>query len=166
MNIYIEGPDATGKTTLAEWLHETYGFEVEHLTAESPNTRAYHDMLMLQDKKVFDRFCLGEIVYSKIYGRVPKMTLDDCVQLLEKAQAQQDIFIVLATSNLEILIKRLIERGELNYLSEIKEQNDEFIKLCYALKAVEYERFFVYDIARGYDDLYNLLRRELEDAKV
>ena len=38
INIYLEGPDATGKTTLAKRLISKYGFEYEHLDADSPNT--------------------------------------------------------------------------------------------------------------------------------
>lgn len=162
INVYIEGPDSTGKTTLAKWICQEYGLEYEHLTSQSPNTLEYHQQLMIRDGYVYDRFCMGEIIYSKIYGRTPKLTIEDCVRLLEKADEQGDLFIVLLSSDMEILKNRLRERGELNYLDEIDEQMQQYIILSAALQTTECSCFMVFDIADGYENLYNFVRKELD----
>ena len=162
MNIYIEGPDATGKTTLAEWLSEAYDMSYEHLTGDCPNTFDYHLKLMDKQDAIYDRFCLGEVIYSKIYGREPKLTFDDCLKIMNRVVEQNDIFIILVTSDISILNKRLIERGELNYLDEIEEQNAEYIAMAYALRAYEYPGLIVWDIVDGNDVLKEYLSDYLE----
>ena len=166
MNIYIEGPDATGKTTLAKWLCDQYGFKYAHLTADSPNTFEWHKKLMNETNTVFDRFCLGEVVYSKIYGREPKMTISDCVKLMTKMENQGDLFIALLTAKPEILNERFKARGENEYLKESEAQIKEYIALCYGLAALEWRDFIIWDIAQGYDGLYEKIKRRLENVKV
>ena len=63
MNIILEGPKASGKTTLAELLKKE-GYGRVHLDADTKNDYDFHlELLEDNDKTVFDRFSIGEIVY-------------------------------------------------------------------------------------------------------
>ena len=47
MNIIIEGPEASGKTTLAKTIMDRYPyFEYNHATSTTPNDYKYHKELM------------------------------------------------------------------------------------------------------------------------
>ena len=57
MNIIIEGPDATGKTTLAEKIKAKYPFmQYVHSTASTPNDYDYHSYLLTKCNGIYDRF--------------------------------------------------------------------------------------------------------------
>ena len=50
MNIIIEGPDAAGKTTLAEKIKAKYPFmQYVHSTANTPNDYDYHSYLLTKE---------------------------------------------------------------------------------------------------------------------
>ena len=123
MNIIIEGPDATGKTTLANKLKEKYGFETMHLTSKTPNDLKFHMDLLEKDNMVYDRFMCGEMVYPEIYNRPPKLTIEEVCAIMQRIVDNNDILIIMFASDIETLKKRLIERGELDYLKEIEQQN-------------------------------------------
>jgi hypothetical protein len=70
MHIVIEGPDCSGKTTLANQLCEMLSFEYRH---EGPppadtNLKDYYcgELAMLSEPTIIDRFALGERVYGPI----------------------------------------------------------------------------------------------------
>ncbi|MBQ2658077.1 MAG: hypothetical protein IJF87_05860 [Erysipelotrichaceae bacterium] len=148
MNIIIEGPDATGKSTLAEKLNKKYGMKIINSTSKTRNDLNYHlDLLDYQENTVFDRFHIGEMVYPKIYNRQGKLTSDEFIQITSRIVDNNDLLIVFYTSNLEVLKDRLIERGELNYLEEIGAQNKEFLKWIYVVNAYDYKNFIAVDVA-------------------
>lgn len=124
MNVIIEGPDATGKTTLANKLKEKYGFGIMHLTSKTPNDLKFHMQLLERDNMVYDRFMCGEMVYPQIYGRAPKLSIDEVCKIMQRIVDNNDILIIMYASDINTLKKRLIERGELEYLKEIEEQNN------------------------------------------
>lgn len=161
MNIYIEGPDAVGKTHLARWLRNYHEFAVWHLTADTPNDFDFHKRLIEKtDWTVYDRFCLGEVVYSELYGRVPKITLEQCDELV-KWSVEKGIFVLMTTSNVDILIQRLIERKEFKYLPEMMDQ----VRLYDQFRRYESPRFLVYDVANGYDALYKKIGEMIDGVQ-
>ena len=147
MNIILEGPDATGKTTLSEKLQKKYGMGYLHSTSTTPNDLKYHMDLLDKENMVFDRFMCGEFVYPEIYGREPKMSFDDILKVMQKIVDNNDILIIMYASDLETLKERLVERGELNYLKEIEQQNILFQKLIYILDVYEYKHFLAVDVS-------------------
>lgn len=155
MNIIIEGPDATGKTTLSEKLQKKYNLDYMHLTSETPNDLKFHLDLLDKDNMVYDRFMCGELVYPEIYHREPKMSFEDVCKVMNKIIDNNDIFIMMYASDINVLKERLIERGELNYLKEIEQQNELFTKIIYTLQVFEYKNFIPVDVSKveNYDKL-------------
>lgn len=151
MNVYLEGPDAVGKTTLAQWLRSKHEFSVCHLTADTPNTYAFHEKLINKtDWVVYDRFCIGERVYSELYGRVPKISEKECDMIIKDTAKNHGIFVLMLASNLDDIAHRLIARKEFQYLGEILKQSE----LYSVFKKYESPSFIVHDISKGYDELY------------
>ena len=139
MQIIIEGPDATGKSTLAEKVYKKYGMkQIIHSTSKTRNDYHYHaDLLDYCEDCVFERFHIGEMVYPQIYGREGKLSDNDFFALNKKIVDNHAMMIILYTSDLSVLEDRLIERGELNYLEEIDQQNKFFMKEAYILGVYE-----------------------------
>ena len=162
MNIIIEGPDATGKTTLAEKIKAKYPFmQYVHSTASTPNDYDYHSNLLAACNGIYDRFFMGELVYPEIYGRPAKMTVAEARQLMNEIMANNDIFIVMYASNLNTLKERLVARGEVHYLEEIEAQNKLFKYYGEMFNAYLYKRFFFVDVSK--EDCYKNLDKELEE---
>ena len=159
MNIIIEGPDATGKTTLAEKLQKKYGMEYFHSTSKTPNDLKFHSDLLDKDNMICDRFMCGEYVYPKIYNRPPKMTLEEIVQIMQKIVDNNDILVIMYASDLNTLKERLIARGELDYLKEIEEQNKLFQEIAHILEVFEYKNFVTVDVSKleNYEKLDNFI---------
>ena len=74
----IDGPDGTGKTTLAQRLSEAYNIPIYHLTyykdREKHQKQFYTATEMIKDwfyksegGFIIDRYILSEIIYRKIY---------------------------------------------------------------------------------------------------
>ncbi len=160
-HIIIDGPDAVGKTTLGEFIKDKFGFEIVHSGAENANDYEYHSSL-LKDKnhKFYDRFMAGEFVYPRIYGRPAKLTVTEMDKLFDEIEETNSLYIIVNTSNLDIVNERLIARGELDYLDEIKEQTQLFLAFASNIFEERFENkkpnFKYFDIAKpnAYDDLY------------
>ena len=158
MNVILEGPDATGKTTLAEKLKTKYGMDIHHSTSRTRNDLNYHlDLLDYRPNTVFDRFHLGECVYPEIYNRPAKLTKDEINTINKRIIDNNDMLIVFITSDMDIIKNRLIERGEQNYIPEMEQQNELFIEAANYCKNMNYKNFYIIDIAKenAYDDLDN-----------
>lgn len=161
MNIILEGPDAVGKTTLAEKISSYTNMDIVHFP--SATTQEHLDALS-KGNTIFDRFHIGELVYPEIYGREPKLDFKDANEKIMKSIVDNgDIIIVFITSNLDILRERLIERGEFNYLKEIEQQNILFTKYAWCFEAWEYHNMYIIDIAdkNAYDKLWTWLKLKL-----
>ena len=166
MNIILEGPDAVGKTTFAEFLRENFTMDIVHFPSA---TCQEHLDALYKDNTIFDRFHIGELVYPEIYGREPKLDFDEANSKIMRAIVDNnDILIIYITSNLEILKQRLIERGEYNYLDEIEQQNKLFKKYAYVFSAWEYENMYVIDIAQegAYDRLTEWVKSRLGKTNI
>ena len=154
MNIIIEGPDATGKTTLVEKILVKNNLTTIHGTAKTPNDLPYYLDLLDGNGQIFDRFHFSEYIFPQIYGRMPKLTFNDFEAINKKLIETDTYFILFVTSDMEILNKRLIERGEYNYLEEIIPQNILFSLFGkyfddWAKKSVpSYNKYYIIDIAK------------------
>ena len=156
MNIILEGPDATGKTTLAEKLRDKFGMTIHHSTSKTRNDLHYHiDLLDYSNNVVFDRFHIGEMVYPEIYHRPGKLTIDEFNEINKRIIDNNDLLIVFTTSNINIINDRLIERGEESYIPEMEQQNELFSKIAQECKKLYYKNFYIIDISEP--DAYNKL---------
>lgn len=159
MNIIISGPDSVGKTTLAEKCKKKYNMGgIIHSTGKTRNTLEYHlDLIDYHDNYVMDRFHSGEYVFSRVYHRDPHTDFDGLMAINRRIVENNDMFIIMISSDIEILKKRLIDRGELDYLNEIDDQMKYYYEWIYICNAYfdGYPNYYVCDITQpdGYDKL-------------
>lgn len=160
MNIILSGPDSCGKTTLAEKLRHKYNMKIIHSTATTRNDLYYHlDLLDYQDNTIFDRFSVGEMIFPKIYGRKAMLTEEEFYETLKRVKDNNDMYIIFICSDVEILKKRLIDRGETDYLTEIVQQCELYVDVAEKMNNFfnNYKNFYIIDVAEKncYDKLDN-----------
>ena len=162
-NIIIEGPDATGKTWLCDWLTKNYNFDIQKIKYSVENTVDFFNTKLNQKNVAFDRFHLSQFLFDILYNRERLLNSDDMESLLLKIIDTNTIFIIFTSSDSSILKERLIERKEFDYLQEINKQLDLFNLYINYLKYINYQNFYVCDIADndGYNKLYNWLKLKL-----
>lgn len=72
MVVLIEGPDGTGKSTLAKVFTDRYGFNYIHLGPQADIEETYKKLIgtlkASKNDTVIDRAILSNEVYSEIYG--------------------------------------------------------------------------------------------------
>ena len=157
MNVILEGPEAVGKTTLAEKLRDKYKMTIHHSTSKTRNDLGYHlDLLDYRKDTVFDRFHVGETVYPVVYKRDPQIA-DNEFEIIEKRIIDNnDMFIIFYTSDLSIVNERLTARGEDSFIPLMELQNDLFRDYADSFeKKYNYKNFYAIDIAKpnAYDEL-------------
>lgn len=117
--IVVEGPNNVGKTTLINKLKQLDAFkdwDVVHMSEKSPCSYDYFDELFSSDTKmIFDRAHLGEAVYSELYGRPPKMTVDEIMKLTEKYK--HNILYLKVDADTRFIIKGYNSKGEENQIN-------------------------------------------------
>lgn len=107
MNYYYDGPNGVGKDTLIKMEHPE--LSMKHYTGDDPNTYFFYKKEFSVNKTVFNRGPIGELVYSQVYHRDPRITFDQVVELLAKERV---ITTVVLVNNVETLRKRLATRDE------------------------------------------------------
>lgn len=122
MRIFLDGIDASGKSTFAKYLQDAYGFNVIHSNGKCKNDFEFFNNLFNYENTVLDRCHIGEFVYTNVYQRKEKLTKQEYDYLNKKLIHNQDILIIFVCSNLDIIYKRLLDRGENHYLSEMESQ--------------------------------------------
>lgn len=162
MNIIISGLDGCGKTTLAEKLKNKYNMKIIHSTASTKNDYGYHiDLLDYQDNTIFDRFHTGERIFpfittDRYKDRAPKISLEEFDNITKRIIDNNDLYIIFVTTDLNIINERLIERGEFDYLEEVKQQQKLYLDIAnYVKEKFNYKNFYICDIAEkdAYDKL-------------
>lgn len=159
----LDGPDGTGKTTLATRLSEVYNIPIFHLTYfEDPEkhaeqfrkatTKILGWLMNKSDGFIIDRYILSELVYHKVY-RPELPLLDDAYFIYEIMEHRA------ATGEIEVIItlprdkerwfeqfKELEKNREEMYTSEkMSEVYDEYLnywkKLRYNKNVMRYDMF-------------------------
>ena len=96
--IIVEGPNNVGKSTFINSLLQSPEFEdwsVEHVTSAAPNDFNFYNKTLLNAKNViFDRHCIGELVYPSLYKRAAKVNLCQVNKLLKKYCENTLIFFI------------------------------------------------------------------------
>lgn len=162
-HIIVDGPDAIGKSTLGDLIKKLYNFDSVHSDASAKNDFDYHsDLLNNSTSMFYDRFMGGEYVYPKIYGREPKLTVSEMDKLFKQIVDTNSLYIVMNTSDVDILIKRLAERKEFNYFEEMRPQVQLFKEFAYIFEDYfnKYDNFIYCDISKenAYDELYDRVK--------
>lgn len=133
MNIIIEGPDCSGKTTLANYLKEHYFLDYRHSSSKTENDFKYHFDLLNSSNLVLDRFHLGEFIFPALVDRKAKMSFEDLKQLTNLIEYSNDcILVILYASDVNLLKRRLTLRGD----DEFTVNNIESINYMFKMFAV------------------------------
>lgn len=113
MLIVIEGPDKTGKTTLAKAIERELGYEYKHFSAPkgSPADEYIDFLLALKRPTVCDRFHLGELVYGPMFRGKAGITPLELVTI-ERVMRLKQTIIIHAVTNMELANHRLARSTE------------------------------------------------------
>lgn len=129
-NIIVEGCDGTGKTTLCKLLAERYGWDTVHVTSKDPNDFDFYRQTMRKTKVIYDRHFLGELIYPRIYNRKGNLNMHDA-EWLRYYAFETRTCIILLTTDINEIKRRLTERGELPFVYEkVESINNQFINLA------------------------------------
>jgi len=160
MRVFIDGLDASGKSTFADMLHKKYGYAVSHSNGDSANDFEFFNSMFNDDNIVYDRCHVGELVYSNVYNRKSKLSMCEFNTLMKKLIDNKDILIIFTCSDMPIIYERLQKRREYEYFHEMPAQEFFYEDMIKYLKTkYRYDRMFFVDIAKkdAYVDLENLI---------
>lgn len=121
MNIYLEGSDATGKTTLANILSNELemlivkGSSFELATSTNEELYSHFKKVANLNNAIVDRSIWSNKIYATLYNDYTILTNEQRNNIEEKMKQNGDIIIYL-TAPEEVIIDRLNERGD-DYVS-------------------------------------------------
>lgn len=153
MIIIVEGPDGSGKTTLAEKIAKQTGYALLHRSqpkSEEEKARMMDEYLqVIKSGKsvVMDRCWYSEMVYGPIMRDATCITYPE-MYVLERMLCRKGALIIYCTDKPEVLWKRCQTRGE-DYITDfathkaICEAYDELMEVPHLIPVVRY----------GYEDL-------------
>lgn len=110
MNIILEGPKGTGKSTISSYF-KSKGYDYFHSSSETKNDLDYHMDLLKGDRRIIDRFSIGEMIYPIIYKRKGMLTSQE---FYETMTDDNSLYIVLYASNIDLLLDRVSKRDNVN----------------------------------------------------
>jgi len=171
MRVILEGVDASGKSTLASKLIKDYDLSMIHSGGKAANDLTYYTNLLTRlDNVILDRAHISEVVFSKIYNRPERLSFDDVMAINKMIVDNNDILVIMFSSDLDILRQRFIQRGELNYLNEVEDQYNEFLRWIYVLNAYfdDYPYYKVVDISQpdAYEKLYIWVDKTIKEINI
>lgn len=127
MNVIIEGPDCSGKTTLATYLKDHFYLDYRHSSSKTKNDFDYHKNLLESTNLVLDRFHLGEYIFPALVNREPKMDFNDLIKLTKIIEEGNNLLVILYSSDIDFLKNRLKTRGDDDFtVSNIESINNMF----------------------------------------
>lgn len=136
MIIIIEGPDGSGKTTLAEKLSRQTGFPVIHRTQPKSDEEkakmmdSYLEVIKNGKNAIFDRCWYSEMAYGPIMRDASVISYPDMYRL-EEQLAKRGALIIYCTDNPFVLWRRCTKRGE-DYITDY----DTFVGICQAFDSI------------------------------
>lgn len=140
--LILEGADATGKSSHAEWHRKYNGATIIH--AGPPSHVDWYDEYVkpLWDRQdenlVLDRWHLGEMVWPKLFHR-PSLFDDRTFNLCNEALADLGATIKIIWRAPNFIEKTLKERGELDQLDNVLRGQDAFLDLLPQIKTIKVE---------------------------
>ncbi|WP_419334898.1 hypothetical protein [Spiroplasma endosymbiont of Sarcophaga variegata] len=130
--IVLEGIDGVGKTTFANKLMNNLSSKgmIIHSDSKTPNTYEWYSELNNNtcSNIIFDRYAYGELVYSKLFNRKAKLTVND-LEKLELEIANKNGYIVYYQATKKIIKKAHLERKEDFNWKQLKRADKLFKKL-------------------------------------
>lgn len=130
MIFIIEGPDGSGKTTLAEKLSKQTGYPVVHRSQPKSEEeklhmlRGYVDAIEAGKNIIFDRCWYSEMAYGPVMRDESVITYPE-MYLLEEKLAKHGAMIIYCTDKPKTLWRRATKRGE-DYITDF----ETFERIC------------------------------------
>lgn len=138
MILILEGPDGSGKTTLAEQLQRQTGYQLLHRTQpknEEDKKRMmdeYVQVLKAGKNVIMDRAWYSELVYGPVMRDTSVLTYPQMYEL-EKLAAKNGAIVIYCTAPEATLWKRCMRRGE-DYITN----RETFHAICAGFKELMY----------------------------
>lgn len=149
MKILLEGPDGTGKSTLANTLKERFGYEYIHLSKDDFDKgcdtdffEKFYELIKCEDNIIVDRAIFSNIIYGEVFnnGCISK-TLADLIF------SEFDWAIICLPHNKEKYLENfnMLKNEREEMFSNMTEVYDRFLELYLALQhkynVVRYDMF-------------------------
>lgn len=122
MIFIIEGPDGSGKTTLAQKLSKQTGYPVVHRSQPKSEEeklqmlQGYVDAIEAGKNVIFDRCWYSEMAYGPVMRDKSVITYPE-MYLLEERLAKHGALIIYCTDKPKTLWRRATKRGE-DYITD------------------------------------------------
>jgi len=108
--IILEGPDGSGKTTLANWLHTEHSYEIVKTGPPPPTGNvtvvylaALRNAVERPGRTVFDRLHIGEAIYGPILRGEDRMGLEG-MAAIQRVIAKHGVKLVICSPPWETLV--------------------------------------------------------------
>jgi len=114
MRIILEGPDGTGKTTLARQLAEKLGLKYQHEKIPLDGLKYYVNLVSnMEDNIVYDRCYLGEAIYPSVFQDTFRRDLTRGeVHMLEMALVAKGAILIKCLTSIDQEWSIIRDRGD------------------------------------------------------
>ena len=124
VNILVEGPDCSGKSTLVKSLKNKLGWDAKFLGHKDCDQFTRYLQEYSQNEIIFERGHISEIVYGKLFRDEEPFT-EVQQRILESVCSQQTLQIF-CTTDLELMIERNNQRPPPEQHNDLTEQHQAF----------------------------------------
>lgn len=159
-HIIIEGPDGTGKTTLAQTLCDQAGYAYRHEGPPPAGVTAFQHyagiLASLREPTLLDRFHLGELVYGPLLRGRSGLDANDMGRLRVQLAALH-VQTIICLPPVQVALNNWLERSRRG--KELFSDPVLFARTYLAFYDLKHEADVVYDYTRGVLDIDSLATR-------